>query len=36
MRRPGAWAHLNEFPDCYTRLAKMEAEAQASSTAQGK
>src|SRR5947209_11031593 len=23
-----AWAHLNEFPDYYTRLAKMEAEAQ--------
>jgi len=22
-----AWAHLNEFPDYYTRLAKMEAEA---------
>lgn len=24
-----AWAHLNEFPDYYTRLAKMEAEAEA-------
>lgn len=23
-----AWAHLNEFPDYYTRLAKMEAEAE--------
>lgn len=23
-----AWAHLNEFPDSYTRLAKMEAEAE--------
>lgn len=23
-----AWAHLNEFPDYYTRLAKMEAEAK--------
>ena len=23
-----AWAHLNEFPDYYTRLAQMEAEAQ--------
>jgi Protein of unknown function (DUF5661) len=22
-----AWAHLNEFPDYYTRLARMEAEA---------
>ena len=22
-----AWAHLNEFPDYYTRLAQMEAEA---------
>lgn len=22
-----AWAHLNEFPDYYTRLAKMETEA---------
>ncbi|MHB1833479.1 MAG: DUF5661 family protein [Solirubrobacteraceae bacterium] len=22
-----AWAHLNEFPDYYTRLGKMEAEA---------
>ena len=24
-----AWAHLNEFPDYYTRLTKMEAEAEA-------
>lgn len=24
-----AWAHLNEFPDYYTRLAVMEAEAEA-------
>ncbi len=24
-----AWAHLNEFPDYYTRLARMEAEAEA-------
>lgn len=24
-----AWAHLNEFPDYYTRLARMEAEADA-------
>lgn len=23
-----AWAHLNEFPDYYSRLAKMEAEAE--------
>jgi hypothetical protein len=23
-----AWAHLNEFPDYYTRLAEMEAEAE--------
>lgn len=23
-----AWAHLNEFPDYYTRLQKMEAEAE--------
>jgi hypothetical protein len=23
-----ALAHLTEFPDCYTRLAKMEAEAK--------
>ena len=23
-----AWAHLNEFPDYYTRLAKMELEAE--------
>jgi Protein of unknown function (DUF5661) len=31
-----ARAHLNEFPDYYTRLAKMEAEAEADRTAQGK
>ena len=30
-----ARAHLNEFPDYYTRLAKMEAEAEANRTAQG-
>ena len=30
-----ARAHLNEFPDYYTRLAKMEAEAEANGTAQG-
>ena len=24
-----AWAHLKEFPDYYTRLAKMEADAKA-------
>ena len=30
-----ARAHLNEFPDYYTRLAKMEAEAKANRTAQG-
>ena len=30
-----ARAHLNEFPDYYTRLAKMEAEAQANRTAPG-
>ena len=29
-----ARAHLNEFPDYYTRLAKMEAEAEANGTAQ--
>ncbi|MGC1852698.1 MAG: DUF5661 family protein [Solirubrobacterales bacterium] len=23
-----AWAHLNEFPDYYTRLSRMEAEAE--------
>ena len=47
MGRPGWWggryarvgtkiarAHLNEFPD-YTRLAKMEAEAEANGTAPG-
>jgi hypothetical protein len=28
-----ARAHLNEFPDYYTRLAKMEAEAEADQTA---
>ena len=30
-----ARAHLNEFPDYYTRLAKMEAEAEADGTARG-
>jgi uncharacterized protein DUF5661 len=30
-----ARAHLNEFPDYYTRLTKMEAEAEAKWTAQG-
>lgn len=30
-----ARAHLNEFPDYYSRLAKMEAEAEANGTAQG-
>ena len=30
-----ARAHLNEFPDYYTRLAKMEAEAEANGTPQG-
>src|ERR1039458_1879955 len=30
-----ARAHLNEFPDYYTRLAKMEAEAEADRTAAG-
>jgi hypothetical protein len=30
-----ARAHLNEFPDYYTRLAKMEAEAEANGTAPG-
>ena len=30
-----ARAHLNEFPDYYTRLAKMEAEAEANGAAQG-
>ena len=30
-----ARAHLNEFPDYYTRLAKMEAEAEADRTAPG-
>ena len=29
IRSPAARAHLNEFPDYYTRLAKMEAEAEA-------
>jgi hypothetical protein len=28
-------AHLNEFPGSCTRLAKMEAEAEANGTAQG-
>ena len=34
---PEIWAHLNEFPDYYTRLAKREAEAaaEAGGTAQG-
>ena len=31
-----ARAHLNEFPDYYTRLAKMEAEAEANRAAPGK
>ena len=30
-----ARAHLNEFPDYYTRLAKMEAEAEANRNAHG-
>jgi hypothetical protein len=30
-----AWAHLKEFPDYYTRLDKMEAEAEAYWEAQG-
>ena len=30
-----ARAHLNEFPDYYARLAKMEAEAEADQSAQG-
>ena len=30
-----ARAHLNEFPDYYTRLAKMEAEAKANEATQG-
>ena len=30
-----AWAHLTEFPDYYTRLAKMEAEAEAYWVARG-
>jgi hypothetical protein len=30
-----ARAHLNEFPDYYTRLAKMEAEAEANGTGMG-
>jgi hypothetical protein len=30
-----AWAHLNEFPDYYSRLAKMEAEAEAFWATQG-
>jgi Protein of unknown function (DUF5661) len=30
-----ARAHLNEFPDYYTRLAKMEAEAEADGADQG-
>jgi hypothetical protein len=31
-----ARAHLNEFPDCYSRLAVMETEAEAYWAAQGK
>lgn len=31
-----AWAHLNEFPDYYTRLARMEVEAEAYWAAQDK
>jgi hypothetical protein len=31
-----AQAHLNQFPDYYTRLAKMQAGARADGTAQGK
>jgi hypothetical protein len=31
-----AWAHLNEFPDYYTRLAKMEAEAESYWAERGK
>ena len=31
----GARAHLNEFPGYYTRLAKMEAEAEADWTTSG-
>jgi hypothetical protein len=30
-----ARAHLNEFSDYYSRLAKMEAEAEANGTARG-
>ena len=30
-----AQAHLNEFPDYYTRLAKLEAEAEANGSTQG-
>jgi hypothetical protein len=30
-----AWAHLNEFADYYTRLQKMEAEAEAEAGPQG-
>ena len=30
-----ARAHLNEFPDYYTRLAKMEAESEADGADQG-
>jgi hypothetical protein len=30
-----ARAHLNEFPDYYTRLTKMEAEARAATDAPG-
>lgn len=30
-----AWAHLKEFPDYYTRLARMEAEAEAAGAKRG-
>jgi hypothetical protein len=30
-----AWAHLNEFPDYYTRLSQMEAEAEAEAEEHG-
>jgi len=31
-----AWAHLNEFPDYYTRLDKLESEAEAAMAAKKK
>jgi hypothetical protein len=31
-----AWAHLNEFPDYYTRLAAMESEAESHWSARGR